>query len=105
VAQPRSFVYALTLNTHLPLAPIPISPDLEPLCQAAQTGDEVCMLLEQLAVLLRSIPRTLLEQASRPYVVLVGDHPPPFASLHARSQFASGLVPIFVLTPKAAAQR
>jgi hypothetical protein len=98
--QSRSFVYALTLNTHLPIVPTRIPPDLAVLCASAQTGDEVCNYLAMLGIVLRSIPAELLRQHAKLSVMVVGDHPPPFVSLQARNQFASGLVPVLVLRPK-----
>lgn len=101
-ANPHSFVYALTLNTHLPIPPITIPPDLAGLCTAAKTGNDVCRLLAQFGVLLRSIPHELLKQGATPHVVVVGDHPPPFTSMPSRQQFATRVVPILTLAPQAA---
>jgi hypothetical protein len=97
--KPRQFVYALTLNTHLPLEPMPVPEDLQRLCQSASVADSACQLVSQLGQVLDVIGTTLQQTKSAPMVVVVGDHAPPFLSTVDRQAFESRRVPAIVLTP------
>ena len=97
---PKTFVYALTLNTHLPLAPIDIPPELEKACIEARTGADVRSLLAHLGVALRAIAIELDSRSVRPFVMVVGDHPPPFTESQSREQFLKDQVPLLALWPK-----
>ncbi|MCE4558053.1 hypothetical protein [Pelomonas cellulosilytica] len=100
--QPARFVYALTLDTHLPLkledsaAP---SATLKVLCAASGTPEEACRLVQQLGDLLGLLGQALERSRATPFVVVVGDHAPPFGEAANRQAFVAGRVPLFVLTP------
>jgi hypothetical protein len=100
--RPKTFVYALTLNSHLPLAPLHIEQNLADVCSRARAGDDVCTLLAYISTALRALSSQLGSQPASPYVIVVGDHPPPFFEIGSRTQFAAGIVPMFILTPRAA---
>jgi hypothetical protein len=95
----RTFVYTLTLNSHLPLAPIEIPDDLAVVCDQAKTGPDVCMLIAHLGVTLRAIATELAQQSANPFVLVTGDHAPPFSESLSREQFLPRTVPLFALTP------
>lgn len=97
--RPRQFVYALTLNTHLPLDPRPVPEDLRQLCLSSQVADPSCQLISQLGQVLHDIGVELQLAKSAPMVVIVGDHAPPFLSTIDRRAFESRSVPAIVLTP------
>lgn len=103
-AQPSGrFVYALTLDTHLPmdLKRLPEVPaDLRVLCDATRTTLEACQLVHQLGDLLAHLEETLAASKATPFVVVVGDHGPPFSEAPNREAFESDRVPLFVLTPR-----
>jgi hypothetical protein len=96
----RTFVYALTLNSHLPVAPIDIPDDLAKICAESNAGDDVCTLLAHLGITLRAIANELGSRSTQPFVMLAGDHPPPFFEKRSRDQFLRDSVPLFALTPK-----
>jgi hypothetical protein len=103
--QPARFVYALTLDTHLPLdlrqtPPLPM--ELQAACAVSSTPDESCQLVRKLGDLLARLEISLAESAAAPFVVIVGDHAPPFGERVNREAFVEGRVPMFVLTPHAA---
>jgi phosphoglycerol transferase MdoB-like AlkP superfamily enzyme len=99
-AKPRSFVYALTLNTHLPLAPTEFPPDLAAACEAASTGTDVCTLLAHLGITLRALAQGLSAQESHLSVMIVGDHAPPFIETRSRQQFLRDIVQAYALAPR-----
>ncbi len=100
LAQPRSFVYALTLNTHLPLPATPVPADLLPLCISANTGTAVCEMVAAHGALLSQLATRLGQLKPRPLVVIAGDHAPPYSLRAEREQFDQQSVPAYVLEPK-----
>jgi hypothetical protein len=99
---PRRFVYALTLDTHLPL---PVDRDqadaaLAALCRHQDTPDAACQLVAALGSVLGQLEAELATAPTAPHVVVVGDHSPPFVTSTARSSFSVDRVPLFVLTPR-----
>jgi phosphoglycerol transferase MdoB-like AlkP superfamily enzyme len=97
---PRHLVYALTLNSHLPLSPIKVPDDLRQRCLIARAGSEVCQLSATIGIGLTTLRNQLVRPGARPVVVVVGDHAPPFASLQDRNQYSPEKVPAFILTPR-----
>jgi hypothetical protein len=98
---PKSLTYLLTLNTHLPLTPEPIPPEVLRLCKSREVSDSVCQLIAQHGLLLRTMRDKLVNVRKPPLIVVVGDHAPPFSTVRDREQFDAGLVPLMVLTPVA----
>jgi phosphoglycerol transferase MdoB-like AlkP superfamily enzyme len=101
-AQP-SFVYWVTLNSHLPVPvpvalPNPASCSLTPVLAASPA---LCSWYQLVANVHRSVAQLAMSPLARPTVfVIVGDHAPPFANAELRSQFSGDKVPYIVLTPK-----
>ncbi len=97
---PRTMAYVLTLNSHLPLKPIDVPPDLAAVCQAAGAGDDICWLTATLGSALSALALQLSRPGENlPLVVVVGDHAPPFSALAERNQYNQKNVPAFVLVP------
>jgi hypothetical protein len=98
---PRTFVYALTLGTHLPVPSTDVDPRLAPLCTQAKVGSDVCQLQTLVRQVLEEV-RAGVESTSTPLAVMVtGDHAPPFGSLVSRQAFKSDVVPVFLMLPSA----
>lgn len=102
VDAPRQFVYALTLDTHLPLADRGPSAPLALLrhCQSEQLPATACELVARFGHLLNEVELGLSALRQPPLVVLVGDHAPPFISVDSRNAFDASKVPLFVLRPR-----
>lgn len=100
-AKPAQFVYALTLDTHLPLAPYGalVDDSLRPLCQRNSVPDDACLMVARLGSVLEGLREELLANDAAPFVVVVGDHSPPFVSVGNRNAFIEGRVPVWILTP------
>lgn len=101
--QPGRFVYALTLDTHLPLdlphlAPLP--DELRVACRRSVTPNDACRLVQRLGEVLARLEQSLASARATPYVVVVGDHAPPFGEAANREAFAQDRVPMFVMTPR-----
>jgi hypothetical protein len=96
----RRLVYWLTLSTHLPVdattgaaltcAGTPVLSVTSGVCSHAS---ELATTIRAIARLVRSVP------AAHARIVIVGDHPPPFARVDERRVWSEGRVPSFVLTP------
>ncbi|MEP7098977.1 MAG: hypothetical protein ABI781_00615 [Burkholderiales bacterium] len=97
---PRHMVYALTLNSHLPLQRIDVPVELQQRCDASSAGRDVCQLTATLGVALRALRDALIRSGASPAIVLVGDHAPPFVTLNDRTQYDATQVPAFILKPK-----
>lgn len=98
--RPATFNYILTLNSHLPLTPVPIPADLALTCQRARATEEVCTTIATIGLALDALSRSLAaRQANLPLVVVVGDHSPPFSDLSSRREYDDFVVPAIVLTP------
>jgi len=101
--EPGRFVYALTLDTHLPLdfkrLP-PLPDDLGEACAASETPLEACQLVRQLGDLLTRLEVLLAASGTTPFLVVVGDHAPPFSERLNRDAFAQDRVPLFIMKPR-----
>ncbi|MEF7614738.1 sulfatase-like hydrolase/transferase [Aquincola sp. MAHUQ-54] len=100
---PGRFIYALTLDTHLPLdlrqtAPLPAA--LRSVCAASATPEQACQLVNKLGDLLALLESTLAASETTPFLVVVGDHMPPFGEVTNREAFIAHRVPMFVMTPR-----
>lgn len=100
---PGRFIYALTLDTHLPLdmrhaAPLPAA--LRSACAASATPEQACQLVNKLGDLLARLEGSLAASQATPFVVVVGDHMPPFGEMSNREAFVAHRVPMFVMTPR-----
>lgn len=101
--QPGRFVYALTLDTHLPLDPenlAPLPEELRVACLRSATPVDACQLIHRLGDVLARLEQALASAPAEPYVVVVGDHAPPFGEAANREAFAPDRVPMFVMAPR-----
>lgn len=99
---PRRLVYALTLDTHLPLPPgeSVVPAELARRCSLAQTPEAACSMVNRLSQVLGWLEDQLAQASNPSLVVIAGDHAPPFSSKENREAFDSGAVPIIMLKPK-----
>lgn len=100
--QPGGFIYALTLDTHLPIdlhSGPPLPDKLRLACESSQTPQTACHLVGQLGRVLQHLEQELSASKAAPLVVVVGDHAPPFAEASNRAAFDDDEVPVLVLTP------
>lgn len=96
---PRSLAYVLTLNTHLPSAPIAPESALAALCAAQRSDEEVCGFVQSLGQVLFSVRQVAQGLPDDTALLVVGDHPPPFARPAQRSQFLDSKVPYYLVLP------
>jgi phosphoglycerol transferase MdoB-like AlkP superfamily enzyme len=95
----RRFVYALTLDSHLPLNDQQVPRHLSQLCKKRRVADGSCALLAAHIQLLSVIAQGLVARQGQPMVVVAGDHSPPFNSTRERSAFSANTVPVYILRP------
>jgi hypothetical protein len=97
---PRTFVYLLTLNTHLPIEPLAKGTPIPPTCYSPGSNSEVCDHVSATTAVLRHLRHTLETVSVAPLVVVVGDHAPPFSNKLSRQAFLQDKVPAAVLLPR-----
>lgn len=101
--QAKRFVYALTLDTHLPLSgsgKVQRDPALEEVCQTDNIPESACELIARTGRLLAGVAERAASLSSAPMIAIVGDHSPPFVETAARSAFDTSRVPLFILKPR-----
>lgn len=102
LTSPRQFVYALTINSHLPLAPTEDA-DGSFRCSALAVPlrAEACALAQQWHRVLQALAREALRLDVKPtQFIVVGDHSPPLLGTSDQN-FSSRQVPYVILTPRA----
>ena len=102
--KPR-FLYWVTLNTHVPVAPGDALTDFQ--CAHGDNGfgtATLCRMAELWHDLFRTLRVIALDPAVWPAdILVVGDHAPPMWSKRGRAQFAPGQVAWYRLSPRAGA--
>jgi hypothetical protein len=98
--KPRRLVYALTLNTHLPLKSMVLPPDLQALCRARRTSEAVCQLTGQLQQVLEQVAAVIARTRGPALIVVAGDHSPPFLRDSDRQAFSPTDAPSVILIPR-----
>jgi hypothetical protein len=102
-SRPGVFVYAVTLDTHLPLSRTsePLDPRLLSACQAEAVSDQACNLISKTGAILKLLGRLLatLPESQRPRLIAAGDHAPPFLAKRDRDAFEASRVPVFSVDP------
>jgi phosphoglycerol transferase MdoB-like AlkP superfamily enzyme len=97
-----TFVYWVTLNTHIPVAPGDARANFN--CETDRTvfpRPGVCRMGELWHDLFESIARLALDPAIGPSeILIVGDHAPPLWSRTGREMFVPGQVAWYRLTPR-----
>jgi hypothetical protein len=96
----KRFVYLLTLNTHLPVAPSSATAPVPAQCQLPDADSDVCGHLAATGQMLRHLREAVGTVVAKPLVVVVGDHAPPFANKQSRQAYLQDKVPAFVLVPR-----
>jgi hypothetical protein len=96
------FIYWLTLNTHIPVAP---GEALTKYGCSSDTGVfnhlQVCRMAELWHDVFNAVAKLALDPSIGPAdILVVGDHAPPLWSKRGRAQFEPGLVPWYRLTPR-----
>lgn len=99
-SRPKSFVYLLSLSTHLPVESTPIPSDLAKICTQDDLPIEVCMHIASLGRLLSNVANEASSLPNSPLIVVVGDHAPPFTNKTNRDWFRQDRVPSFILIPE-----
>ena len=98
-----SFLYWVTLNSHLPV-PIPSRVKNGPPCATIPSGQQypaLCSWFQLVSNVHQSVARIAQSNPSRPTVfVIVGDHAPPFVDPFLRGQFSDSVVPYVILEPR-----
>lgn len=98
--QPARLVYALTLDTHLPLsAGGEQLPELLAACTRVAAPEAACGMVQRLGKVLDQLEQRLATSRTTPFVVVVGDHSPPFSERANREVFDAVEVPVFLLRP------
>jgi phosphoglycerol transferase MdoB-like AlkP superfamily enzyme len=99
--KPR-FIYWVTLNTHVPVAPGDALTDFR--CERADNGFgtlTVCRMAELWHDFFKTFSTIALDPAVWPAeILIVGDHAPPMWSKLGRAQFAAGQVTWYRLSPR-----
>jgi hypothetical protein len=97
-----TFVHWVTLNSHLPVAPVQ-GIEADESCHAAGIDDHgsLCAWFDRVL----DVHKSVADLATRPGIgptvfVIVGDHAPPFLRPDARDRFSQAVVPWVVLMPR-----
>jgi hypothetical protein len=97
-----NFIYWLTLNTHIPVAPGEAHTNFA--CESDDHGfglARVCRMAELWHDVFAAVAQLALDPAIGPAeILLVGDHAPPLWSKKGREEFEAGKVPWYRLTPR-----
>ncbi|RXG96128.1 sulfatase-like hydrolase/transferase [Bradyrhizobium zhanjiangense] len=101
--KPR-FIYWLTLNTHIPVAPGQALTDFHCETDGGVFGrPKVCRMAELWHDVFAVVAKIARDPAVAPAdILVVGDHAPPFWSRHDRAQFEPGQVAWYRLQPRRA---
>ena len=99
--KPR-FIYWLTLNTHIPVAPGEARTDFHCANDAGGFGrPPVCRMAELWHDVFTVVAKLARDPAVGPAdILIVGDHAPPLWSKRGRAQFAPGQVAWYRLQPR-----
>ncbi len=102
--EPR-FIYWLTLNTHIPVAPGDARTNFDCANKGNVFGQAtVCRMAELWHDFFGAVSQLALDPTIGPAeILIVGDHAPPLWSKRGRSMFAPGKVAWYRLTPRASA--
>lgn len=99
---PGRLVYAVTLDSHLPLPwkVTPLKPDLAALCATDNVPVLACRMVDRLGSVLDQLARDLESVKNPPLIVVVGDHAPPFLESEQRAAFDPTHVLMLTLKPR-----
>ena len=98
--KPR-FIYWLTLNTHIPVAPGDAHTDFHCEGERIRSNSTVCRMAELWHDFFASLSQLALDPRVGPAdILVVGDHAPPLWSKRGRNMFAPGKVAWYRLSPR-----
>jgi hypothetical protein len=103
-SSPKTFIYILTLNTHLPVVPTYIPNNIEKICIKNDLSNTSCQHFTSLSKIFKKIKNIITEHGAYsssplPLVIVVGDHAPPFHSTKDRNDYHPSKVPVYILQP------
>lgn len=102
-----TFIYWLTLNSHLPVPTPPLLADPAPCSNsdALRKYPALCAWYQLEMNVHRAIAEIASNSANRPTAfIVVGDHAPPFSNPDLRASFAQDVVPYLILIPREASE-
>ncbi len=96
------FLHWVTLNSHLPVAPVRGErPSGQCRQLAIDQESSLCAWFDRVVIVHNSVATLATEPALRPTIfVIVGDHAPPFLKSSLRDRFSQTEVPYVLLMPK-----
>ncbi len=106
--QKPTFLYWVTLNSHLPVpTPVPITTAVPCSVLPLPTPQPALCSWTQLVLNLhRSVSQLAMSKLARPTLfIVVGDHAPPFGDLALRQEFSDSVVPYIILAPRSLGDR
>lgn len=96
----RQFVYALTLNSHLPVTGN-AGREFGYTCPGLVAGTTICPLVRMWRGVVQNVADIALQADLPPSrIVVVGDHPPPLVEQQLRDEFERQQVPYAILIPR-----
>ena len=100
VKTPGTFVYFLTLTTHLPIDASVVEQPIKAKCARASLPARACWIIGMQNKLLDQIVVQAGGLRPAPLVIVVGDHSPPFIDSVERRVFSQELVPFWIFEPR-----
>jgi hypothetical protein len=96
------FAFWLTLNSHLPVAPVKDAANAEACVRdGAAFSEGFCSWFLHSLLVHESVARLAMTPGLRPTIfVIVGDHPPPFTNRALMNKFSMQAVPYVILRPR-----
>jgi hypothetical protein len=96
----KTFIYYLTLNTHLPIDKVENSTLDCSLSQETTTYPALCRIIQQHDVFFTALNQIIMDPHLPPSLfVIVGDHPPTFLNRDHINLFIESRVPYMILKP------
>ncbi len=100
----KNFLHFLTVESHVPSKEHDMHPDFHNICKkysSFRANEEVCYLIDlQYRMLEDVITMAKKYKDSRNYIIVVGDHAPPFHSIGSVRQYVLGKVPYIIIKTK-----
>lgn len=95
----KTFVYVLTLNSHLPIT-IDNKDLARTPCQQLKLDESQCALVTSWRIVMDAVAKLAQSPINHTRFVVVGDHAPPLWSTTSAEIFDQKNVPYFILTPR-----
>lgn len=97
--RPRTFVYLLTLSTHLPLDESVVDKKIQHDCFSTSNTENLCWIAGMHNKFLTQTVKLASKMENLPLVIIVGDHSPPFLNADERRSFSQDVVPFWIMYP------